>query len=614
MDRARLDAWLAWSIGALLIAILVTAPLAFGALRDQEFFWVQVLGCLAATLWLVRLWLSPRDIFLPPIVWPLALFCVYAVIRYFTADIEYLARKELIRVLFYLMFFLLALNHFRDAKLADLGVIILITLGMALSVYALRQYLTGTNVIWNIVRPTYTFRGSGTFVYPNHFAAFAEMLLALGFGYVFLGTTSKWVRLFLAYCSLWLVLGIYVSFSRAGWIVTLGSMVVLLPVLLRNRRQQIVAFILFVALLIAGLAWELSTHEITERLRGMGGTDKASGYNARLTLWNGAYQMWRDHPFFGAGPGHFDERFREYRTLRFQFSAGHAHCDYLQVLADWGVVGAGLLLCALVFYLWPLARHWIKTVLDPTALNTAATNFFGLTCGGFAGTLAVLAHSLVDYQWYAPGVMLTFIAIVAMLLGQVQTGRWVFRWRLSVSLVLVPLIGFQIFQAGNAIREQHWLGQANRADSLEQRITNLERAFAIEPANFRTAYWIGENYRLLSWEGAVHYKALAEKAIQWFDRAAELNRFDAYPHMRKAMCLDWLNRHAEAEAAIQKALALDPEHYLVLAIAGWHYYQTGDDAKALSYLVASHNRNWQNNPIVRQYLRLVQERTQAKGK
>src|SRR5436190_9769775 len=228
VDRARVDAQLGRIISALLIAILVTAPVLFGALRDQDFFWIQVLGVLAAVAWLVRFWLVPRPIFLPPILLPLAAFCVYAIIRYYTSDVEYLARKEVVRVLFYMMFFVLALNHFRDAKLADIAVGTLLVLGMALSLWALRQYLADSEHVWHLVRPAYKHRGSGTFIYPNHFAGFAEMLLALGFGYVFLGTWSKWTRVFFGYCSLWIVLGIYGSLSRAGWIAAAGGLLILL--------------------------------------------------------------------------------------------------------------------------------------------------------------------------------------------------------------------------------------------------------------------------------------------------------------------------------------------------------------------------------------------------
>src|SRR5688572_20496397 len=314
MDRARLDAWLARAISGLLIAIVVTAVLAMGALRDQEFFWVQVLAIVAGLLWLWRLWLVPGDkVFLPPITLPLLAFCAYAIIRYFTADVEYLARKEFVRVILYMLFFLLCLNHFQNAKVRDIAVGIFIVLGMALSVYALRQYLTGTSAVWHYVRPGYAFRGSGTFIYPNNFAGFAEMSLGLGLGYVFLGSMSKWMRLFLAYCSLWLLLGIYLSFSRAGWIATLLGLLFLLPVLLRNRQRQVIAFGLFVTVLISVLAWELKTGEITERLKNLGRPDRISGLNVRPDLWSGAIKIWKTNPLWGAGPAHFEERFRAHR-------------------------------------------------------------------------------------------------------------------------------------------------------------------------------------------------------------------------------------------------------------------------------------------------------------
>lgn len=610
MDRARLDAWLARAISGLLIAILVTAPLAMGSLRDQEFFWLQMLGVLAGLLWLWRLWLTPaQKIFLPPIVWPLAAFCIYAIIRCFTADLEYLARKELVRVLFYFLFFFLVLNHFRNARVADLAVGILLVLGMALSVYALRQYLTGTNAIWHYVRPGYGFRGSGTFIYPNHFAGFAEMLLALGLGYVFLGTGSKWRRIFLVYCCVWLVLGIYVSLSRAGWIAMLLSLLVLLPVLLRNRQRQVLAFILFFALLVAGLVWELRTGEITARLTGIGAKISTSPLSARQVLWTGAYKVWQTNPLFGAGPAHFDERFRVHRPLGFQFRPGNAHCDYLNVLADWGLVGAALLAAALVLYLVPAARVWVKTVLDPTALNAATTNFFALTCGGLAATVALLAHSLVDYQWYAPGVMVLFISVIAMVVGQTHANRFEYSLRMPLSGVLIAFALFLTYQGVKSVREHHWLDQARRAALFDDRVKVLERAFAIEPTNFDTAYQLGENYRLLSWEGGENYRELANKAIQWFDRAAALNAFDPFPPLRKAMCLDWLKRPNEAEPFIKRALALDPHHEQVHAIAGWHYFQVENFDKARHHFYEASKANWRGNPIAMHYLPLLDARS-----
>ena len=301
-----------------------------------------------------------------------------------------------------------------------------------------------------------------------------------------------------------------------------------------------------------------------------------------------------------------------YRSKHFQLRPGYAHSDYLNVLADWGAIGAGLLFCAILLYLLPAGRNWLKAVLDPASLQATISNNLAITPGSFAGIVGVLAHALLDYQWYMPGVMLTFIAVVAIGLCSLQASRFQFAAPRLVSLVILLLIIVQTVQAGKSFRESRWLNNANTAKTMSDRIASLNHAIQVEPTNFQTAYMIGECYRSASWEGAENYRELAEKAIPWFDRSARLNPFDPYPHLRKAMCLDWLKRHTEAETEIQTALVLDPEYYFVLAIAGWHYFQAGNDTAALKYLTASLERNWHNNPVAEQYLRWTRERVEAK--
>src|SRR5438093_657635 len=148
MDRARLDGWLARAILALLIGTLIAGPLLMGALRQQDFFWLELLGVAAGILWIPRVFINPElRIFCPPMLWPAIAFGVYAVIRYSTADLEYIARKELILVLFYLLFFVLCLNHFQSVKGCDIAIALLLTLAMVLSVFALVHLLPGTNTV-----------------------------------------------------------------------------------------------------------------------------------------------------------------------------------------------------------------------------------------------------------------------------------------------------------------------------------------------------------------------------------------------------------------------------------------------------------------------------------
>jgi tetratricopeptide (TPR) repeat protein len=132
----------------------------------------------------------------------------------------------------------------------------------------------------------------------------------------------------------------------------------------------------------------------------------------------------------------------------------------------------------------------------------------------------------------------------------------------------------------------------------------LEKAFAIEPNNFETAYAIGEAYRSKSWEAASDYVEMADRASQWFERSTKLNPYDGYSYMRHGMCLDWVDRSKESEPYFDKAVRLDPNGYFTAANVGWHYVQTGDYAAARSWLERSKRLHGQN-PIADSYLPIV---------
>src|SRR5208283_2147151 len=95
IDRKRLDIGCERTILGLVLAILVFAPLAMGAVDAWAFLVVQGLTIAVMLVWALRLWLGPKPKLLwPPISWVVLAFAVYAVLRYLTADIEYVARLE----------------------------------------------------------------------------------------------------------------------------------------------------------------------------------------------------------------------------------------------------------------------------------------------------------------------------------------------------------------------------------------------------------------------------------------------------------------------------------------------------------------------------------------
>jgi hypothetical protein len=168
VNREVLDRYLERGIFALILAILVFAPLAYGAVDTLPFLIVQGLTCAVLVLWGLRLWISPRPQLLwPPICWAVLAFTLYAIARYFTADIEYVARQELIRVIIYAFLFFAILNNLHRQELSQIAILTLVFLAMAISGYAIYQYLANSDRVWFAIKP-YPHRGSGTYICPNH--------------------------------------------------------------------------------------------------------------------------------------------------------------------------------------------------------------------------------------------------------------------------------------------------------------------------------------------------------------------------------------------------------------------------------------------------------------
>src|SRR5436190_739605 len=103
MTRERLDVWLERAILALTLASLVYAPLALGAGRTLDLIVLECLAAAAAGVWVVRIWIRHDDSRLvwPPVCWLALIFVGYAIVRCNIADIPFLARIALGRLLVY---------------------------------------------------------------------------------------------------------------------------------------------------------------------------------------------------------------------------------------------------------------------------------------------------------------------------------------------------------------------------------------------------------------------------------------------------------------------------------------------------------------------------------
>lgn len=614
MNREKLDGWCERGILGLVLAILVYAPLATGAVRVPDFLVIQGLTLGVVILWGARLWLNRRPKFLwPPICWAVLAFTIYAVARYLTADLEYIARGEMIRVLVYAILFFAIVNNLHRQESTQTIAFTLIFLAMAISCYAVYQFLSGSQKVWSFTTP-YQHRGTGTFISPNNLAGFLELLLPLGLAYTLTGRAKPVKKVFLGYASLVMLAGIGVSVSRAGWLSTALALLVFFGVLAFRRSYRLPALALLLVIAGAGIYFIPRSIHFQARWQEVyknGKLDK----DARPDLWRSAVDMWQQHVLWGVGPAHFDYRFREFRPQSLQGRPNRVHNDYLNTLTDWGVAGFALVASAWALLAWGVVRTWRFVLRSERDLGSKRSNKFAFVLGASAGLVAILIHSIVDFNMHIPANAIVVVTLMALLSGHLRfaTEQYWFTARLWAKLlasaVLAAGLVYLGYQEIHRARELVWLRRAEqKSNSAPEQAAALENAFAIEPKNFETAYAIGQVYQSQSWAGAGEYREQAEQAMRWFERGWKLNPFDPYNYLHYGMCLDWTGRRTESWPYYEKAVERDPNGYYMTAFVGWHYVQTGDYAAARTWFERSRRLEWSENTIADTYLPILNQK------
>jgi len=581
----------------------------------ELFVVIQWLTAGVLVLWTARLWLADRARFLcPPICWAALGFGVYAIARYFTADIEYVARLELLRVLVYVFLFFAIINNLHRQEHTQAMAYTMIFLALALSMYAIWQFAAKSDRVW-WMSSGFLGRGSGTYICPNHLAGFLEMLLPLALAYTLVGRSKALLKVFLGYAVLVMLVAIGTTGSRGSWAACGVSLLFFFGALTCTRGYRLAAGLGFLLLALAGGYLVTKTDIFKMRI-----VETATGGNldmaVRIELWDAAVRMWQDNVWFGVGPGHYDWLYRAYRPAAVQLQADRAHNEYVNTLADWGVTGMAIVVVAFVLLGWGVRQCWDSVRRNNGDFGSILSNKFAVVIGVAAGMIALLVHSLVDFNMQIPA-----NAILAVTLMAILSGHWRFaseRFWLSggtavTLLVSAMLVGGAVYLSWQGIglgREFVLLKQAARAPlfSAEQAAL-LEKAYAIQPRNGATAYAIGEAYRIQSAEGDLKTTlALTEKAMSWFTCGMTNNPHDGYNYMRYGMCLSWLERHDEAREFFMKADKLDPNGYFTAAHVGWHYVQANDYASARPWLERSLRLHRQNNLVAETHLELLNQR------
>ncbi|MEA3267301.1 MAG: O-antigen ligase family protein [Candidatus Fermentibacteria bacterium] len=380
-------------------------------------------------------------------------------------------------------------------------------------VYALMQW-QGINVFAWDAALTRSGRSTGSLGNPNLLGGFASAVIPLGAAYLFslkkftivLRTTL--VLIFAALATATVV----ASGTRGSIIGVAAGAFVLVFWFIRKNSVTFKKAIPFVLLLVALVA--AVTLPMINRLSELDPSLEDQGtLQVRKIIWLGAFDLFRDSPVLGHGPGSFQILFPEYRNpyysiLGVSHNTLHAHCEYLEILVDIGLVG---------LILWGLAVWGVLRRLKNVDL---------LRAGAMAGLAAMLAEGFVSVHLRWPPTAWLFATLLMVFLSRdTEPASKSSRSRIrAISLFLVSLI----LAAGLFI---HYL-PASRASALVFRGKDIFLArteMTMNGAYSASAEWVNSgnesafNAAITQWQNA---KIYADSAVTYSREATEVYPYD----------------------------------------------------------------------------------------
>ena len=127
----------------------------------------------------------------------------------------------------------------------------------------------------------------------------------------------------------------------------------------------------------------------------------------RSNIWSVTLEVIKANLPFGAGLGAFGVAYTPHDTMSGLERAEQAHNDYLQVLADAGLVG-------LIIGAFFLVRLFM---LGKEALAIRNNYRQGIAFGALAGIFAILVHSIFDFVLHTTAVSVLFVTLIALLVA-----------------------------------------------------------------------------------------------------------------------------------------------------------------------------------------------------
>lgn len=431
---------------------------------------------------------SPLDAGVLVFVFAAALSTIFSINPQVSYCGQYERQVGLITLLYLTLIYFFALPYVSKAGIAKNVILVLESIAVIVSVYAVMQQL-GMDPF--DLQPPLDKRPVTTIGSP----VFTGGFLAIVFPIALLNVSGKAGKVLRWILPTIILCGIVVTRTRSAYLAVLAEIVIFAVVYLADGRKKtekgkglkqkffITAATLVV--LLSGIVLIFPENIFVSRV-----TSIFSGYeNQRWLIWKDAIKVFWKYPITGPGIAMFPNALTEFysydlRLADMMRTVDNAHNNYLQALCSMGAAG----LAAYIFMLVSAARVCLKNIFAPENSETAGRISFTAFLAALGG-YAVYGLTNFDDIVMLFGLFVLFVLIRAFDLKQKHEVKFISAGKpgtVIIAVLLLIFFGYNVYVYSNKIiADHHFLNgeKLMKEKKYKQGIGELNAAVTTEPGN-----------------------------------------------------------------------------------------------------------------------------------
>lgn len=441
---------------SLFFFLFLFCPLAFGTTEHWSYAIMEILSAIALFFFFIHILKNKDPLYAVPGIVPLLLFLFYILFQLIPLPqvfVEFLSPEafdihqttrlithtdfwmpltvnpkatlsEFFRYSTYVIYYVLTVQLLSRKENIQATALTIALFGGLLAFSSILQfYLTDDMALWFRHTPTNSIV-VGPYVNHNHYAGLMEMMFPIVLGlFLFyrprIGNTSLIkgiaeifsqekanIHILIGASALLIIVSIFVSLSRGAMISTCLSLLIFTFFLLKRKISKgntvlIISVILLTALSIGWFGWD----QIFERFAKLKNTQGII-YESRLDFWKDSLDIIKHFTITGSGLGTFSHIYPLHRSIISELFLTHAHNDYLELMAEGGIIGF-LIIFSFLLILFYKTYKTFSTRRDAISIY--------LYMGSITAIVAILFHSFTDFNLHigANGLWFFFVAGIA---------------------------------------------------------------------------------------------------------------------------------------------------------------------------------------------------------